>query len=184
MSKCAVINHRDTEVHGPPNNPTQDFLNIWELDVSWTTPASSTLTNSLNIPIAEMDSDLCGLFSFNCFPMPNTGTTLDPLREPVMHRLQYLNHGNFETLVGDFVTDVDGTDHGGMRWFELRGGSGGWSLFQEGLYSIDIHHRWIGGISMDQSGNIAMGYSVSSSTVHPDIRYTGRLSSDPAGTND
>jgi Putative Ig domain len=181
MSKCAIINHRDTEVHGPPNNPTQDFLNIWELDVSWTTPASSTLVNSINVPIAEMDSDLCGLFSFNCFPMPNTGTTLDPLREPVMHRLQYLNHGSFQTLVGDFVTDVDGTNHGGMRWFELRGGSGSWALFQEGLYSIDVHHRWIGGISMDSSGNIAMGYSVSSTTVHPDMRYTGRLSSDPAG---
>lgn len=181
MAKCAVINHRDTEVHGPPNNPNQDFLNIWELDVSWVTPASSTLTNSIDISIAEMDSDLCGLFSFNCFPQPNTGVTLDPLREPVMHRLQYMNHGSFETLVGNFVTDVDGTDHGGMRWFELRGGSGAWSLFQEGLYSIDAQNRWIGGISMDSSGNIAMGYSVTSSTVHPDMRYTGRLSTDPAG---
>ena len=34
---------------------------------------------------------------------------------------------------------------------------------------------------MDSAGNIAMGYSVSSTNVHPDIRYTGRLTRDPAG---
>src|SRR5260370_455449 len=35
---------------------------------------------------------------------------------------------------------------------------------------------------MDQSGDIALGYSVSSSTVSPSIRYTGRLASDPLAT--
>ena len=35
---------------------------------------------------------------------------------------------------------------------------------------------------MDQSGDIALGYSVSSTTVSPSIRYTGRLASDPLGT--
>jgi hypothetical protein len=35
---------------------------------------------------------------------------------------------------------------------------------------------------MDKSGDIALGYSVSSSTMHPAIRFTGRVPSDPAGT--
>jgi subtilisin-like proprotein convertase family protein len=181
-SAVPIMHHRDTEVHGPPGNPTQDFVEMWELDVDWITPANSTLTNTVDISVQELDSDLCGLVSFSCFPQPGSGVTLDPLREPIMNRLQYINFGSHQTLVGDFVTDVDGTDHGGMRWFELRGGAGNWSLFQEGLYSIDQHHRWIGGIAMDGSGNIALGYSVSSTTVHPDIRYTGRLATDPAGT--
>lgn len=179
-----IIQHRDTEVHGPAGFPTQDFLEVWEFDVDWTTPANTTLTLlvSPGIPIAEIDSDLCGLSAFACFPQPGSGTTLDPLREPVMNRLQYINHLSHQALVGDLVTDVNGADHGGMRWFELRGGPGAWTLFQEGTYSPDIHHRWIGGIAADQGGNIALGYSVSSTTVFPSMRYTGRIIGDPAGT--
>jgi hypothetical protein len=35
---------------------------------------------------------------------------------------------------------------------------------------------------MDKVGDIAMGYSVSSSTVFPGIRYTGRVPTDAPGT--
>jgi len=35
---------------------------------------------------------------------------------------------------------------------------------------------------MDKQGNMALGYSVSSSTMHPSIRYTGRLATDPPST--
>jgi hypothetical protein len=40
----------------------------------------------------------------------------------------------------------------------------------------------MGSIAMDRSGNMLMGYSASSSTVFPSIRYTGRLANDPLGT--
>ena len=39
----------------------------------------------------------------------------------------------------------------------------------------------MGSVAMDSAGNIALGYSVSSSSVYPGIRYTGRLVSDPLG---
>ena len=101
-----------------------------------------------------------------------------------MFRLQYRNMGNYEVLVGNLVTDVDGSDHGGIRWFELRKtGAANWSLFQEGTYAPDANHRWMGAISMDGSGNIAVGYNVSHDTdVYPSLRYVGRLASDPVGT--
>jgi len=35
---------------------------------------------------------------------------------------------------------------------------------------------------MDQAGDIALGYSVSSSAIDPSVRYTGRLASDPVST--
>jgi hypothetical protein len=35
---------------------------------------------------------------------------------------------------------------------------------------------------MDHVGNMALGYSVSGSQMHPSIRYTGRLVTDPSGT--
>jgi hypothetical protein len=179
-SPAIIMRHRDTENHSGPAAPG-DLLEMWSFDVDWTTPANTTLVTEPSIDVTEFDSDLCGLTSFYCFPMPGTSTTLDPLREVIMFRLQYINHGTHETLVGNLVTDVDGTDHGGLRWFELRGGAGAWALHQEGTYAPDADHRWMAASAMDQSGNIAIAYSVSSSSTFPSLRYTGRLDGDAAG---
>ncbi len=176
------MRHRDDEAHNPPGTPGQDFLEIWEFHVDWVTPGNSTFTGPTNIAIAEIDSELCGFSSFFCFPQQGSGTTLDPLREVVMHRLQYRNFGSHETLVGNLVTDVDGTNHGGIRWFELRDTGSGWTVHQEGTYAPDIHHRWMGSAAMDGAGNIGVGYSVSSSTMFPSLRFAARLSGDPLGT--
>ena len=75
------MRHRDDEAHNAgSNNPSQDFLEVWQFQVNWTTPASSTFTQVATIAVAEFDSALCGLTSFNCVPQPGSGTTLDPLR--------------------------------------------------------------------------------------------------------
>lgn len=80
------------------------------------------------------------------------------------------------------TVDVDGSDHAGIRWYELRNSGGGWSIYQQGTYAPDGDDRWMGSIAMDGAGNMALGYSVSSSTTFPSIRYVGRLASDPLGT--
>ncbi|MDQ6760658.1 MAG: hypothetical protein M3Z32_12470 [Acidobacteriota bacterium] len=70
-----------------------------------------------------------------------------------------------------------------MRWYELRlNGSGNASIFQQGTYAPDSNARWLGSIALDQSGNMGLGYSVSSSAMHPQIRYTGRLVTDALKT--
>ena len=177
------MRHRDDEAHNPPGTAGQDFVEIWEFHVDWTTPASSTFTGPTNIAVAEFDSELCGFTSFSCFPQPGVGTAvLDPLREVVMNRLQYRNFGSHQTLVGNFVTDVDGTNHGGIRWFELRNTGSGWGVHQQGTFAPDIHHRWMGSAAMDGSGNLGVGYSVSSTTQFPSLRFAARLSGDPLGT--
>ncbi|MBT4521991.1 MAG: hypothetical protein HOC23_18485 [Halieaceae bacterium] len=177
------VRHRDDEVHNVgSNNASSDFIEVWELVIDWNTPASSALTGPTNIAVAEFDSDLCGLSSFYCFPQPGSGTTLDPLREVVMWRAQYRNFGTHQTLIGNLVTDITGSDQGGIRWFELRRTSGSWALHQEGTYAPDSIHRWMGSVAMDGDGNIALGYNVSDVTsVYPGLRYTGRLASDSAG---
>src|SRR5260221_2610896 len=40
----------------------------------------------------------------------------------------------------------------------------------------------MGSAAMDGAGNIGIGYSASSSSINPAIRYAGRLSTDPLGT--
>ncbi len=70
----------------------------------------------------------------------------------------------------------------GVRWYELRNPNGALSVFQQGTYAPDSSYRWMGSIAMDQAGNIALGYSVSSSLMNPAIRFTGRVPTDPLGT--
>ena len=173
----------DDEVHVGAPNPTQDFLEMWEFNIDFATPANSSLTQLADIPVAEFSSELCGLFAFACVPQPASATTLDPLREVIMQTLQYRNYGSHESILGTYVIDVeDFADHHAMRWFELRAtGGGAFTLYQEGTYSPDSEHRWMGSIAQDQEGNIALGYSVSSNTVSPSMRYTGRLVGDALG---
>ena len=178
------MRHRDDESHDAgSNNPAQDYLELYSFAVDWDTPANSTLTGPVSIPVAEFDSHLCGYVSFACIQQQGSATTLDPLREVIMHRLPFRNFGDHQSLAGCFVTDVNGADRAGVRWFELRRtGLGSWSLYQEGTYSPDSHSRWMASIAMDGSGNMALGYNVASSTLYPGLRYTGRLASDPLGT--
>ncbi|MFZ2360857.1 MAG: carboxypeptidase regulatory-like domain-containing protein [Anaerolineae bacterium] len=174
------MRHRDTEVHGPSGMPSNDLLEVWAFTVNWTTPASSSFSKIADIQVAEFDSALCGLTSFNCIAQPGTSTRLDPLREVIMWRLSYRNFGSRQVLVGNFSTDV-GSDRAGVRWFELRRTSGNWGLFQEGTYAPGNVSRWMGGIAMDKSGNMALGYNVGSSSTYPGLRYVGRLAGDGAG---
>ena len=180
-----VMRHRDTEVHNGPAAPA-DLLEMWALDVDWVDSNNSSLASIPSIDVAEFSSHLCGLTSFSCMDQPGTGVQLDPIREVIMHRMQYIHHADegFETVVGNFVVDVTGTEVGGIRWFELRrtgGVANPWTLYQEGTYSIDGDDRWMGGSSMDQSRNIALAYNISSDTTFPGIRYTGRQADDPLG---
>jgi len=180
---AVIMRQRDTEAHSGPAAPG-DVIEMWHFDVDWITTANTTFTQLTDLDVADFESDLCGLTAFACFPQPGTGTTLDPLREPIMNRLQYLNFGDHESLVGNFVTDVDGTDHGGLRWFEVRrvgGAASPWTLHQEGTYAPDADHRWMAASAMDQSGNIAIAYNVSSTVTFPSLRYTGRLADDMLG---
>ena len=95
-----------------------------------------------------------------------------------MYRLAYRNFGDHESLVVNH--SVTAGSSAGVRWYELRATAGALTVFQQGTYAPDTNWRWMGSIAMDQAGNMALGYSVSS--LNPGIRYTGRLAADPLGT--
>ena len=184
------MRHRDDEVHNPgSNNPTSDFLDMYSLKVDFNTPANTVLTGPSSIAINEFSSDLAGLSTFSVFPQPN-GQRIDAVREVIMHRLGYRRFSTHESLIANFVTDVDAADTGGIRWVELRRTGGitqAWTKYQEGTYALADERgpadRWMGGIAMDSAGNLAMAYSITrqSPAIAPGLRFTGRLASDPLG---
>jgi hypothetical protein len=160
------LRHRDTEIHG--GTATGDLLEVWLFDVDWVDPARTTLTSVPGIDVADFDSTCCSPTSVSCFEQPPPAPPIHPLQEPIMYRLNYVNRGDFETLVGNFTVDADGQDRGGIRWFELRRGAGGpWTRYQEGTYSVDERHRWMGSIGVDLRGNIALGFNLTSPTTFP-----------------
>jgi len=180
---------RDTEIHGPSGYPTTDLMEMWELHIDWSTPANSTLTQLPSVQIAEFDHTLCGSSgNWNCMPQPGTTQKIDPIREPLHFPLQYRNFGTYETLVGCFAEDVDGTDHAAVHWFELRRtppGSGSWVSYQEGVLGGEAGvHRSVCSAAMDSAGGMAVGYTRTGSNTpyYPSIYYAGRRPWDPLGT--
>ncbi len=164
-----------------------DLLEMWTLTVDWATPSNSKLQQLTSLQMSDYDMTLCGLGgTWNCMPQPGTGQKIDPIREPLHFPFVYRNFGDHQSLVGTFVEDSDGTDHAALRWFELRKTApGGWTLFQEGVVGGEANvHRSIGSITMDASGNIAMGYTRTGTNApyYPSLYYRGRLASDPLGT--
>jgi len=168
---------------GYPDHPAGvDRLALYEFDVDWTTPGNSTFTLAQEIPIADYNYTTCGFFAGNCIPQPDVAQKLDAVDSWPMWRFAYRNLGPYEAMVGNFTVDTNGADHAGIRWFELQKTGATWDLHQEGTHSPDSDHRWMGSIAMDGSGNIALGYSVSSTTTYPSLRYASRLRNDPLGT--
>ena len=168
-------------------SPPTDSIDLYAYDVDWTTPANSTLTliNSFTPAqgLATFNWTVCGFFVSNCIPQQGTAQGIDSASWWPMQRLVYRNFGSHEALVGAWTVDVNATgNRAAPRWFELRNTGGGWSIFQQGTHSPDVIHRFMPSVAMDGSGNIALGYSRSSSTTFPSIFYATHETTDPLGT--
>ena len=115
---------------------------------------------------------------------PNTTFKISSMIDRLMYRLQYRNFDGYEMLITNHTVNVDTNYLTGVRWYELRNYGEGWNVYQQGTYSPDAVHRWMGSISMDNRGNIALGYSASNEEVYPSIRMTGQYDTDPLGLMD
>ena len=112
-------------------------------------------------------------------------TNLDNLADRLMFRLAYRNFGSptvpDESVVVNYTVSSGGV--AGIRWVELKDVTNGpITVRQESTYQPDTTWRWMGSVAMDQSGNLALGFSASDATIHPQIRYATRLATDPLNT--
>ncbi len=164
-------------------NAMQDEIDIIRFDIDWN-DADSTSVETINIATSNFDSFPCldGGNIFNCIPQAG-GDGVSGISDIIMNVPKFRNFGTHESIVLSFITDVtDGDNLSGIRWVELRKTPGAeWSLYQEGTYSPDDMHRFMPSIAIDKSGNIALGYNVSSPDDYIGIRYTGRYANDSLG---
>ena len=171
-------------IQNPPHDgktTTSNSINLWDFHVDWTNPTNSTFTNS-SLAVAAYTP---GCYNVNfplrtvCVPEPSTNPangyhyTVDSVGDRLMPRLSYRNFGTYESfLVSHTVRAGTTTMQTGIRWYELRSaGSGLPAVFQSGTVQPDSSNfRFMPSIAQDRVGNAAVGYSVSSFTVHPGIR--------------
>ncbi len=160
---------------------TNDEIWIYECAVDWTTPANSTFARTQQISVSNFDTNFGT--SWNDLTQPGTTQKLDAIPQILMYKAQYRNFGTSQSIVCVHAVDVDNTDHAGLRWYELENTGSGWSVRQEGTYAPDAHSRWMASIAMNAKHEIALGYSITSSTEYPGIRYAGQSSGANASAN-
>ncbi len=160
-----------------------DALYLWEFRVDWEQPEHSTFGNDGNPNHTNEVASFDSVFPLdrNTVPQPGVAQRLDPLGDRLMHRLQYRNFGEHESLVVCHTVNV-GNSQAGTRYYELRRPlqGGDFVVQEQATFAPDAACRWMGSAAMDSHGNLAVGYSVSSTNLFPSIRYAGRLASDPS----
>lgn len=158
-------------------NLGSNALQLWRMHVNFADSTQTTLTGPTTFGTAAF-SQACG--GGTCVPQAGTSQKLDSLGDRLMYRLSYRNFGPYESLVVSH--SVAGSGTAAPRWYELRDTGKGYSIYQQSSYAPDATYRWMSSAAQDKQGNLAIGYSASSTGISPDIRYAGRLASDPAST--
>ena len=182
-----------------------DALRLFDFHADFAVPGNSTFTERPESPLAVASFDsrnpdtTSGSFSSRADieepPPAAAADYLDTIGDRLMLRLQYFNRGGTELLtscqtVNGGIIPAPGLSptvaeyRAATRYYVLQKTSpgGNWSVQDQGTYSPDTTERWMGSTAVDNAGNLAVGYSTSSTSVFPSIAYAGRLATDPPGT--
>jgi hypothetical protein len=175
----------------PPGTPnyfvsTWNFLNaltVYKFHVDWKSISLSTVTGP-DIPIAAT--------SWPNAAVPNApslgGNVLDVLQIRAMMQNQYTNIGGVESLWTTHTVRRGNTSgFAAPRWYQVNvtGGTVAPNIPQAATWDPDganVIYRFMPSLAVDRQGDMALGYSTSSSTTKPAIKYAGRLATDPVNT--
>lgn len=167
-------------------------LNLWRFSVDWNDPTGTTFGAAKdNAPDHVLSvapyTMACNNTGATCIPQPhrtNGQEQLDSLGDRLMYRAAYRRFPDHDALVMNHSIDTGGdTPRTAIRWYEIRGlDKNTPTLAQQGTYSPNPDHRWIGSIAIDGRGRIALAYSATTPTDPVGIRMAARLPDDPPGT--
>ena len=154
-------------------------VSIYKFHVDWVRPSLSTFTGPflaaalpawLNPPVTATARG------------GNNNTTIVAR---LMMQNQYTNLGGMESLWNvHTVGHPTAAGVAALRWYQatVTGGTVGAATAQAATYAPDTTHRYVPSLAVDRAGNMAIGYSASSATLFPAVRYVGRLATDAPNT--
>jgi len=176
---CPIMSYSDNAWGGG----VIDGIQIYQMAVNWVpTTATATISFVSAVPTSAFDGSYDG--NWDDIAQPGTTQKLDGIGGVLMYRAQYRKGATHNTVCLSWPVKISATQRS-IMWAELRQnlGTGAWSVYQQQIYTPDTYYRWMGSISMDDAGNIALCYAKSgSSTIYPSLAYTGRLATDPINT--
>jgi hypothetical protein len=171
----------------PPGSPNYfatvwNFANVisfWKFHVDWNSISLSTFTG-------PFDTLAPASFAVPPSTVPASGSTagLDTLGHRLMMQNQYTNFGGAESLWNSHTVRGSTTAQSALRYYQVNvtGGAVAANTTQAFTYNPDTTNRLIPSLAIDRAGDMAMGYSATTSTTFPSIRYAGRLSGDAANS--
>jgi len=156
------------------------------LCVDWSNLLGSSYTEGPLVVAGSPFNRALGNGFSDCISPVMGGEILDCLAAFTMYRAQYRWFGDNARVVLNTTVNA-GANRAGIRWAETTStdGESGWTLAQDGTYAGDSDdgvERWMGSIAQNANGTIALGYSATSASLFPSVRYTSRSAGDPAGT--
>ncbi len=165
---------------------------VFDFHADFNNPAASTFAERAESPVVAADWNTQEPFDRRPIEQPSPASVptnnLDALSGRLMHRLQYRSFGpgGGESLALNHSVQVSqdpAAKRMGVRYCQLMRSSPGsvWQAVEQATLAPagDSHSRWTGSTAVDWQGNLAVGYSVSSRTVFPHIRFAARLAGDP-----
>src|SRR6185503_10242213 len=168
-----------------------DQLRIFDFHVDFAVPANSTFTERPGSPLA--------VAAFDPIPVPNTrnvvpqpppstaASFLDAISDRLMYRLSYRNLGTTETLIANHTVNAATNPAflAGVRFYQLKRAApaAAFTIGQQQTWApADTENRWMGSAASNFQNDVAVGFSTSSATVFPSVRYAARLGTDTPGT--
>jgi hypothetical protein len=173
----------------PPGTPnlfisTWNFLSalsLYKLHVDWNNLAAATFSGP--------EVFATGSSFPNSFPAgapSQGGNNLDVLGYRAMAQNQYTNIGAAESLWTTHTVRRGNTSgFAAPRWYQANVTGGIASTVQAATWDPDganVIHRFMPSLAVNRIGDMALGYSTSSSTTKPALKYAGRLAGDPVNT--
>jgi hypothetical protein len=178
----------------PPFNV--DAMRMFNFHADFSNPGNSTFTERPESPVAVPAYD-------PRMPEFQTGTRQEIEQPPpaanadrlnaigyhLMFRLQYMKRGIVESLVSCMTVNISGVApnsgalyHAAVRYFEMHktSANGTYTVFDSATFAPDAPNgatgtnRFLPAAAIDNKGNLAVSYSVSSTTIFPSIWYAGR----------
>ena len=96
-----------------------DHLKIWTVNVDWSNPSNSSISNPTQLTTTAFNSVFDG-GSFSNLEQPS-GPDIDAMQATIMNQAQFRKYATHNSAVLNFVVNtVSAGELAGVRWFELR----------------------------------------------------------------
>ena len=180
-------------------------LSLYSMHINNWATGDATLTGNGDtqlVSIATFTPSCNGNYGGACVPEPNVSSSdyVDSLGDRLMYRFAYWEDQPAPTAratppipapVQHWYVDLDvwnsATSSMGVRWMEFNASLRtvpvtSLTVFQQGTYAPDSNFRWMGSLTRDNTDDVLVGYSESSTSVYPSVAAAGRQYTDPLGT--